>query len=146
MTTPSQSAAVTHNVLLFSSDPAVRDLLRMAIGRRPAPELGRVEYAETDSAEAVVARVDAGGVDVCILDGEAHPTGGLGISRQLKNEVRDCPPIVVVIGRHDDAWLAKWSEADVVLEHPIDTVAAAGAVARLLRARAGAPQRGPLRG
>lgn len=122
-------------VLVYSEDHAVRDRLRMAIGRRPAAELGRVDYLEADTGPAVVGAVDAGGVDLCVLDGESWPTGGLGISRQLKNEIADCPAIVVVVGRRDDAWLATWSQADGVLEHPLDPVATRTLVAQLLQRR-----------
>src|ERR671932_800570 len=48
---------------------------------------------ECSTGEEVVAAVDRGGVDVCLLDGEAQPTGGLALSRQLKAEIADCPDI-----------------------------------------------------
>jgi DNA-binding response OmpR family regulator len=79
--------------------------------------------------------VDQGGVDLLILDGEAQPTGGLGLARQFKNEITDCPPIVVAVRRRDDRWLATWSQADAVLVHPLDPLAAAETVAEVLRAQ-----------
>ena len=39
--------------------------------------------------------------------------GGLGLARQLKNEIFDCPPIIVLTGRPQDSWLAAWSQADL---------------------------------
>ena len=60
----------------------------------------------------MLAAADAGEVDLAILDGEAQPTGGMGVSRQLKNEIDDCPPIIVTVRRRDDRWLATWSQAD----------------------------------
>src|SRR5664280_1573904 len=74
-------------VLVYSENPAVRERIRFALGGRPSRELGRVEYVEVDTGEGAVAAVDAGGIDLCILDGESWPTGGMGVSRQLKNEV-----------------------------------------------------------
>ena len=48
---------------------------------------------------------DAGGVDVVILDGEAQPTGGMGVSRQIKDEIDDCPPVILVSpGRTTAGW------------------------------------------
>lgn len=123
-------------VLVFSSDPAVRAGVRQAVGRRPAPDLGRVEYVECGTGDEVVAAIDAGGVDVAVLDGEAQPTGGMGICRQLKNEISDCPAICILLGRRDDRWLATWSLADATLARPLDPVTAAGAVAALLREHA----------
>jgi DNA-binding response OmpR family regulator len=123
-------------VIVFSQDPAVREQVRAAVGRRPAPDLGRIEYVECATGAEVVARVDAGGVDLAILDGEAQPTGGMGISRQLRLEVRDCPLICILLGRRDDRWLATWSQADAMLARPIDPLTAADTVAGLLRDRA----------
>jgi DNA-binding response OmpR family regulator len=123
-------------VIVFSHDPAVREQVRSAVGRRPAADLGRIDWVECATGAEVVARIDAGGVDVAVLDGEAQPTGGMGISRQLKYEIEDCPALCVLLGRRDDRWLATWSLADAVIDRPIDPVAAAEAVAQLLRDRA----------
>ncbi len=113
----------------------MREQVRAAVGRRPAPDLGRIDYVECATGQEVVARVDRGGIDLAILDGEAQPTGGMGISRQLKNEVRDCPAICVLLGRPDDRWLATWSQADATIARPIDPLTAADTVAVLLRDR-----------
>jgi DNA-binding response OmpR family regulator len=126
-----------HTVLVFSDDPAVRERIRMAVGRRPAADVGQVRYLEASTGAEVVAAVDAGGVDLLLLDGEAHPTGGMGLSRQLKNEIDDCPLICLVLARKDDRWLANWSQADATLAHPLDPLHAAEVVADLLRRRAG---------
>ncbi len=128
--------AAPSTVIVFSHDPAVRDQVRSAVGRRPAADLGRIEWVECATGEEVVARIDAGGVTVAILDGEAQPTGGMGISRQLKYEIDDCPALLVLLGRRDDRWLATWSLADATLARPIDPVTAAETVAQLLRDRA----------
>jgi DNA-binding response OmpR family regulator len=79
--------------------------------------------------------LDAGGVDVLVLDGEAQPAGGMGISRQAKDEIHDCPPVLLIIGRADDGWLATWSRADAVVSHPIDPVELARELAGLMRQR-----------
>jgi DNA-binding response OmpR family regulator len=126
-------AAETLTVLVFSHRPEVRESITMAIGRRPAPDLGRVRFVEAGGIAEVIAAMDGGGVDLAILDGEAQPTGGMGVSRQLKNEITDCPPIVVTVRRRDDRWLATWSQADAVLVHPLDPLAAAETVADVLR-------------
>src|SRR3982074_1069706 len=80
--------------------------------------------------------LDEGGADVMVLDGEAQPAGGMGICRQAKDEIYQCPPVLLVIGRRDDGWLATWSRADAVVMHPIDPAALAGALASLMRDRA----------
>ena len=120
-------------ILVFSHRPEVRETIVTAVGRRPAADIGRVEYLEVATIADVLMEMDAGAVDLAILDGEAQPTGGIGLCRQLKNEITDCPPIVVAIRRKDDRWLATWSQADAVIVHPLDPLTAAETVADVLR-------------
>lgn len=122
-------------VLVFSHRPEVREAIISAVGYRPAPELGRVDYLEATTIEGVLYVVDNDRVDLAILDGEAQPTGGMGVSRQLKNELTHCPPIIVAVRRRDDRWLATWSQADAVIVHPLDPLASAETVAEVLRAQ-----------
>jgi DNA-binding response OmpR family regulator len=82
-----------------------------------------------------VAQLDIGGLDLVILDGEAQPTGGMGLARQFKYEIEDCPPMVVLVARKQDGWLASWSLADAVISRPLDPVDAAATVADQLRRR-----------
>ena len=135
VTDPATPTVRTHTVIVYSDDPKVRDTVRTALGRRPAADLGRVEYVELAAGEDLVRAVDAGGVDLVILDGEAWPTGGMGLSKQLKDELVDCPPTLVLIARRDDRWLATWSLADAVVQHPVDAFELAEAASELLRQR-----------
>jgi hypothetical protein len=120
-------------VLVFSHRSEVREAIINAVGRRPAADVGRLDYVEAGTIAEVLAEVDAGGVDLAILDGEAQPTGGMGLSRQLKNEIAQCPPVIVSVQRRDDRWLAVWSQADAVIVHPLDPLVAAETVAEVLR-------------
>ena len=123
-------------ILLYASDRTVREDVRLALGRKVAADLPPVRVVEVATQPAVIAAMDGGGIDGVILDGEAVP-GGMGLCRQLKDEIAKCPPILVLTGRRDDAWLATWSRADGVLAHPIDPLRLPGAVAALLRPRVG---------
>jgi DNA-binding response OmpR family regulator len=133
--TPATPDTRTLTVLVYSDDAATRAEVRLAVGRRPAVDLPRVEWRECATQPAVVEAVDAGGIDVLVLDGEAAPAGGLGLCRKLKNEIYHCPPVLVLTGRVQDNWLAAWSLADNALPHPLDPAAVAAAVAELARAR-----------
>ena len=62
--------------------------------------------------------------------------GGLGIARQLKDEIEDCPPTCVVIARAADRWLAAYARVDAALTHPLDPMTTGQTVASLLRNRA----------
>jgi DNA-binding response OmpR family regulator len=127
--------ATTMKVLVYSDDVNTREKVRLAVGRRPAPELPRVEWVECATEPAVIAAMDAGGIDLAILDGEAVPAGGMGICRQLKLEIFRCPPVLVLTGRAQDNWLAAWSRADAAVPQPIDPIVLADAVAALMRKR-----------
>ncbi len=128
----------TMTVLVYSDDRTTRDKVMASVGRRPAADLPRVEFLECATGPAVIKALDARRADVVVLDGEAVPTGGLGLARQLKDEIYKCPPVLVLIGRPQDAWLATWSRAEAAVPHPLDPVAVATAVARLMRERMGA--------
>lgn len=127
--------SATLKVLVYSDDASVRAQVLAALGTRVAPELPRLSFVEVATQPVVVRTCDAGGIDLVILDGEAHPAGGLGICRQIKDEVFEAPPVIVLTGRPQDAWLATWSRAEGVVPQPIDPVVLAETAATLLRQR-----------
>jgi DNA-binding response OmpR family regulator len=120
-------------VLVYSDNAGTREQVMLALGKRIHPELPELTYLEVATAPVVIAQLDAGNIDLAILDGEATPAGGMGIAKQLKDEITDCPPILVLTGRPDDAWLANWSRAEAVVPHPIDPIRLGEAVVGLLR-------------
>ena len=120
-------------ILNYSSNTRTREQVRLALGTRIHPELPELAYTDVATGLMVITLMDAGGFDLVILDGEAAPVGGLGIAKQLKDEIADCPPILVLTGRADDAWLAKWSRAEAAVPHPLDPIALGNAVVGLLR-------------
>ncbi|MEU3369774.1 hypothetical protein ABZ734_04655 [Streptomyces sp. NPDC006660] len=122
-------------VLVYSHDANTRAQVRLAAGRRPASDVPPVEFLECATLPAVLKELDRGGVDVCVLDGEAVPAGGMGVCRQLKDEIFRCPPVLLLIGRPQDAWLATWSRADAAVTLPVEPVEFADALASLLRGR-----------
>jgi DNA-binding response OmpR family regulator len=129
------AAPKSMTVLLYSDDVTTRERVRLAVGTKPSLDLPAIEYVECATQRAVIKIMDTGGIDVVILDGEAVPTGGMGICRQLKDEIFECPPILILTGRRDDAWLASWSRADAAVPHPVNGVDLAPAVVDLMRRR-----------
>jgi DNA-binding response OmpR family regulator len=121
-------------ILVYSDNARTREKVRSALGKRVHPDLPELSYLDVATAPVVIATLDEGGIDLAILDGEATPTGGLGLAKQLQDEVAVCPPILVLTGRPDDAWLASWSRAEAAVPHPIDPIRLGEAVASLLRA------------
>ena len=120
-------------ILVYSDNPRTREQVQLALGKRVHPELPELSYLEVATAPLVIKQLDAGGFALVILAGEATPVGGMGIAKQLKDEIADCPPILVRTGRPDDAWLARWSRAEAAVSHPIDPIRLGDAVVSLLR-------------
>ncbi len=119
-------------VLLYSDDPKVREAMRLAIGAEPAADLS-VRFIEASAHDEVMRLVDKEDIDLVVLDGEAAPAGGLGICRQIKDEVRPAPPVIVVIARAADRWLAAFSGAEATLQHPLDPMTTGDTIAAVLR-------------
>jgi len=122
-------------VLVYSDDATTRATVILALGKRPHPDLPELEYIEVATGPVVIQHLDAGNIDLAILDGEAVPVGGMGIAKQLKDEIDPCPPILVLTGRPDDAWLANWSRAEAAVPQPIDPIRLGVEVVALLRRR-----------
>ena len=125
-------------VAVYSHDADTRGRVRLAIGRRPATDVPEAEIIDVATEPMLWRILDAGGADVLVLDGEAQPAGGMGVCRQAKDEIYNCPPVLLIIGRPDDGWLATWSRADAVISHPIDPIALARELAGLMRQKADA--------
>jgi DNA-binding response OmpR family regulator len=128
------ASTVTLRILVYSSNVQTRERVKRALGKQLAPDLPELSYVEVATGPMVVRTMDEGGIDLAILDGEATPTGGMGIAKQLKDELQTCPPLVVLTGRRDDAWLANWSRAEAAVPHPLDPIVLGKTVLGLLRA------------
>ncbi len=109
-------------VMVYSDDRNIREQVRMALGRRPASDLPAVEFVDVATDWAVMDRLRKGDIDLAILDGEAVPAGGLGVCRTIKQEVFNAPPVLLLVARPQDRWLASWSRADGVVSHPLDPI------------------------
>jgi DNA-binding response OmpR family regulator len=127
-------------VVIYSDDSDVRAAIKAALGTKLASDLmvQITEFATADALRQYIDQTDINGsvrADLFILDGEAAPEGGLGVARQLKDEVFNCPPSIVLIARQSDSWLAAWSRAEASLQHPVDAFSLAKTATELLRAR-----------
>lgn len=138
------SIATKPIIIVYSDDASVRAAIIAALGKRVAADMPEHQIQEFATGPALRAFVDRKSVsgelraNLFILDGEAVPEGGMGVARQLKDEVFNCPPVLLITGRREDAWLAAWSRAEASVIHPIDPFTLANTVADLLRTQTAA--------
>ena len=129
-------------ILIYSDDATVRAAARSALGQQLTSDLAENEIQEFATGSAIRTFIDSHptGIDLIILDGEAVPEGGMGIARQIKDEVFNAPPVLLITARVDDAWLATWARAEAVVQHPIDPYTFAKAAAALISGRKVSPR------
>jgi DNA-binding response OmpR family regulator len=123
-------------ILLYSDDHTVREQVRLAVGPRLRAHAPAIQWQEAATAAAVIDAAETDAWDLIVLDGEADKAGGMGLARQLKNEIYQCPPVLVLTARPADAWLASWSLADAAVPRPLDAVRVREAIAGLLAEKA----------
>ena len=144
ITLSAMTTALMPIIIVYSDDASVRAAIVAALGRKVAADMPEHQIQEFATGPALRAFVDRKSVsgelraNLFILDGEAVPEGGMGIARQLKDEVFNCPPVLLITGRREDAWLAAWSRAEASVIHPIDPFTLANTVADLLRTQTAA--------
>ena len=144
ITLSAMTTAVKPIIIVYSDDASVRAAIVAALGKRVAADMPEHQIQEFATGPALRAFIDRKSVsgelraNLFILDGEAVPEGGMGIARQLKDEVFNCPPVLLITGRREDAWLAAWSRAEASVIHPIDPFTLANTVADLLRTKTAA--------
>jgi len=123
---------------VYSSDREVRAQVKLALSDLLANDLPPVKVNEFATPPALIKALEAGGIDGIVLDGESTPLGGMGLAHQLRDEIPDLPPVVILVARQVDAWLATWSRADAVAQLPVDPLTLPALVADVIRAaRAG---------
>src|SRR5258705_13710593 len=70
---PAAMSAQPLKILVYSHRPEIREAIITAVGRRPAPDIGRGDYVETGPISDVLMVMDAGEIDLGLLDGRPRP-------------------------------------------------------------------------
>lgn len=105
--------------LLVSTNPRITSEVTTALIGEPDVDVLVVSTPQ----RALQQLDDEGGFDLVIADADTAPTGGFALAREIKARVQmgqDMPPIVLLIARDADRFLAKWSQADAYICKPVD--------------------------
>ncbi|AKK10619.1 hypothetical protein [Corynebacterium uterequi] len=131
---PAQPPAALR-IAVYSDRKSVRGSVHAAIGTTLAADLPPVELRDFATGPALIRALHNNEIDLCVLDGEAAPLGGIGLTHQIRNEVQDPPPVLLMVARKQDAWLATWSRASAITLLPPDPFELAEKAAELVRGR-----------
>jgi DNA-binding response OmpR family regulator len=123
-------------VLLVASDQRVRERLRLALERLEVTD-EEVDFLEVYDGDAAVAVAEARHPDLVVVEVGVTPYGAFGITRDIKASPEIACPVIVVLERPQDEWLARWSGADALVNRPIDPFALAGVARRLVEEHRG---------
>ena len=116
-----------------------RRTVRLALGRRSHRTCHRSRVLEVATEPAVI-KHDGRAAASTWRSSTARPSRRRdGHAKQLKDEIYRCPPILVLTGRPQDAWLATWSRAEAPCRTR-STRSSCRAVAALLRPRCPRPR------
>jgi len=108
-------------VLLVSPDVSARDLMRVAVGsleRRLGEPLSFLDAPDGEKGAALGLRERP---DAVVAEEIASRAGGFSLARDLRGASEPyLGPIVLLLERRQDAWLARWSGADAWFVKPVD--------------------------
>ncbi|GAB08324.1 putative two-component response regulator [Gordonia araii NBRC 100433] len=134
MSAPSDKPRIVLRVGVYSPNVLTREQIIAAIGTTLRPDLPELAFTELATGPAVLSKLDQNQLDLVILDGEATPVGGMGLAKQIRDEYEPCPPLLVLIARKADRWLADWSRADATASLPVDAIELGSTMTELIRA------------
>jgi DNA-binding response OmpR family regulator len=120
-------------VLLVSPDVHARDLMRVAVGsleRRLGEPLSFLDAPDGEQGAAIGLRERP---DAVVADEIASRAGAFSMARDLRGATDPyLGPIVVLLERRQDEWLARWSGADAWFVKPVDPFALADRLVELM--------------
>jgi DNA-binding response OmpR family regulator len=127
-------------VLVVSPEAEARDLLRISIGSIERRLGERVSFLEAQDGERGARIGLRERPDAVVADEIASRAGAFSLARDLRGAVEPYRgPIVIVLERKHDAWLARWSGADAWLVRPVDPFELADRLVELIQASRALP-------
>ena len=123
-------------VLLVSPDADARDLMRVSVGsleRRLGEPVSFLDAPDGERGAKVGLRERP---DAVVADEIASRAGAFSMAKDLRGAPDPyLGPIVIILERKHDAWLARWSGADAWFVRPVDPFELADRLGELIRGR-----------
>ena len=108
-------------VLLVSPDANARDLMRVSVGsieRRLGEPVSFLEAVDGEQGARIGLRERP---DAVVADEIASRAGAFSLAKDLRGDPDPyLGPIVILLERKHDAWLARWSGANAWFVRPVD--------------------------
>lgn len=121
------------DVLIYSADISTRQAVMNAVGRRAGKNSPEIRWSQAATSAGAIELVEQQSFDLIIVDGETPKVGGMALAKQLEVEFDALPPIIALIARQQDEWLAQWAGVQAILSEPLDPIAIQEAVATALQ-------------
>lgn len=123
-------------ILLMSADANARDLMRVSVGsieRRLGEPVSFIESENGEHGARIGLRERP---DAVVADEIASRAGAFSLARDLRGAPDPYDgPIVILLERKHDVWLARWSGADAWFVRPIDPFELADRLVELISGR-----------
>ncbi|MGA9161145.1 MAG: hypothetical protein WB297_09835 [Actinomycetota bacterium] len=131
-------------VLLVSPDANARDLMRISVGSIERRLGEPVSFLGADDGEQGARIGLRERPDAVVADEFASRAGAFSLARDLRGAPDPYRgPIVILLERKHDAWLARWSGADAWFVRPVDPFGLADRLVELIGSRRNPPEEHP---
>jgi DNA-binding response OmpR family regulator len=132
----------TVKVLLTTAHPSAREMMRLAVAGIERRLGERLEFISAQDGVQGLKAAWRERPDVVVADEIASRAGAFAMARDLRGAQEPFEGVIVILlDRHHDQWLAKWSGADAWFVKPVDPFALADRVLELLETRVLGPGR-----
>lgn len=106
-------------VLVVATEPRISTEVMTALVGEPD-----VDVLQVATPQRALQQLDEeADFDLVIADADTAPTGGFALAREVKARAQmgaDMPPVILLLAREADRFLAKWSQADAFMLKPPD--------------------------
>ncbi|AOZ72691.1 hypothetical protein BK816_04795 [Boudabousia tangfeifanii] len=123
------------NILVFSDDVTFREDVKAAVGLHPYAGSPEVRFVEAATGPGVINTFADNSFDLAIFDGETKKDGAMSVAHTIAETINpdEVPPVIFVVARQQDEWLARGAGAASVVLKPVNALKLQEEIAKLLK-------------